>query len=451
MRYTTTLGLRKPKRMQLRRGRRSARISDNLLSSKAWLRKVGQTYNASRVARAGYNKLQSLRRSPASNVRIQRKKNIQSKKIRGFQITRQLMCNLGNYDVNGTTYASVSQGLDNHETSTSLEFIGAGCPLKGRMTQSQTWLKVQASPASGSYPGMVDLGFRTVTFIPQWPGSKVDRDDALVTLGTTTGYTHKGGFGVKPANDTDGLGQSENFQFNNIAVGEMKSLYESSITSTSVLTNATASNFGNVLNVMNSYITIELYNPHPNQPIDVHIFTYFQKSLLYKDDSGSCTATLNLNQWVHQLTTDTQYAGHNMASEFIINMIRKGKLPSKLFTVLKHRVCHLGSRPCAGSDHNVATPAYAQNGPKTNRKTIKMKFSGKKFFRKFCTNQSELFDASETLQENSNKLQKVMMIALPSQTSILNAVDDNSVNRSQIYPVWYKVHKTNIWTISGNN
>jgi hypothetical protein len=439
----TTLALRptKKRRVILRKGRKFRRTIPQFS-----LGRIGQMYTQHKIIkRAGQRMSNMIRRSPAQNIRIQKANNIRTKKIKGFEITRTLMCNMGQCKV-ATPYEG---GVVDPWATETLKFVGSGIPLISRLTIASNYKIDQANPAAtaGITGGQILTGFTSVVFIPQWPGAKANHDAASQILGATSPQYYST-FGVKAGNQLMTGNTGENFQFNNVAVQGLQRLYD--VSTGSGLTNSTGSNYGNVLNVMNSYITIELFNPSQHTAVDVHIFTFYQKSLNYQNWSGSCTSTINLNTWVADFAYNATNNKKNTLSEHLIDQIRKGKLPSKVFQVLKHRKVTLGARPtCSAS-----SPVYKQNGPATNTKKVKMRFAGKKFYRQFCSNQSEEFDANATIQEKFNSVQKVMMIALPSQTIMHRPVIDDSGSTNPIATianVWYKIHKTNLWTISGNN
>jgi len=437
----STLALRGPiskKRSILVRGRKYKR-SMPLLT----LRKLNQRFVQGKILARGAQKMRGMFRSPAKTLKLSKINNNNRKRLQGFQITRSVMINMGQNNTSASTYLD---GVVDPWNTTSLEFHGAGIPFITRIETARNWTLDQGNPSNSGSVNAFHEGTTCVVFTPQWPGSKADRDGCLTDLGKT-GTKIKPNFGVKPNHQKlPDASQKDNYQFNNVCVSGMHGLFENS-TDTTQLVNETFTFTGNVLNVMNSYCTIELFNPNPRAPVDVHIFTVFQKTKQYQDKTGSCSSQLNLNQFLYELGHAGPWEQHNAYSTTLIDQVRKGKLPSKLFKVLKHRVCHLGCRP----NSSVTSPNYQQNGPSTNRKVVKMKFAGKKFFRQYCTTQTDLFDASVTLEENYNSIQKVIMVALPTQTAALTSTEfATTLPSTTIYPVWYKINKTNIWTVQGN-
>ncbi len=439
----TTLALRRPiskSNVIIHKGRKMRRVIPTLT-----LRNIHQRYNRARIIARGAQKLRGrvMMRSPAKNLQLSKKNNNTRKRIQGFQITRSSMINWGQCKQNSSKHI---EGVIDPWATNTLKFHGAGMPLVTRIETGRDWTIDQGGPHLTGAINFIHQGSTAVVFCPQWPGAKADRNDALQLMGGAPDQIRPN-FGVKPNHSKlASASQKDNYQFNNIAVDNMFGLFDASSDLTP-LTNTTYSFTGNVLNVMNSYVTIDLFNPNPRAPVDVHIFTVFQKTKSYQDATGSCSNELPLNELLYRLGTGTGANNHNAFSNVIVDLIRKGKLPSKLFKVLKHRVCHLGCRPQSAS----TSPNYKQNGPETNRKVIKMKFAGKKFYRQYCTTQSDLFNAAVTLEENYSSIQKVIMIALPSQTQCLTSTDEAGVAPSPtIFPVWYKINKTNIWTVQGN-
>lgn len=267
--------------------------------------------------------------------------------------------------------------------------------------------------------------YETFTFCPQWPGSTLC-SFARTTQGTGT----RARFGLLPSN---GVNINNNFKWNSRAVQTVFPFN----TNTEMTFDKNDLLYDRI-NCYKTYVTIDLFNYTATRPIEVFIFRIRFKDTKYYDASETSCSDINgiVDTVLNEMTTDsdgTKTAQNRFALE---RMIRAKKLP-KGFKVKSCRKVLLGASLTGEQPY----PSQGGQIPAKSYKKIKMRFGSRLWMRSGCTNATQMI-GDHVLEEAYNKVDHIMMLALPHQGACL---EESQSNLTETLSLGFKISKTNIW------
>lgn len=296
-----------------------------------------------------------------------------------------------------------------------------------------------------------------VAFLPQHPGSEACFN--IATVGSASpAPTANQRFGVIPNyNGLVGSGGSENYadnyQYNQIC---MKDTF--AYNTNQVVAQGTTWDSGNTLKVFRSWIRIDLENPNYQCGMKVHILVVRLRTVKFSNFSG-CDGQMDLNRCLSDTATYALSGGSGSAQNVLEYLAYqdecRGKLPSKIFRVLKHKVVTLG--PQVTNMGEVANPATSHWPAVANRpmspkscKTVTMSFGPKTIRRSHCSNMGDnLFTFSEMQEQWANQSIVLMYTEPADALSILPNANASTFAKTKLN-VNYRIHKTNKWKVLNN-
>lgn len=345
-------------------------------------------------------------------------------------------------------------------TDAGFNNAGYGYPLAwfGTVTEPLMENNGTAVPTQ-TFQGPLDWNHNgTVAFLPQYPGSEAcflltavgalsDKDQRFGVLPNYNGYTGNSGASVNYA---------DNFQYNQICMSNTYPFNKDTI-----ITQGTTWESGNTLKVFRSWVRIELENPNYQTGMKVHILVVKLRSIKMSNLNG-CDDNLNLNECFSQDASKSLTGGRTSQEspelQYMSYLERcRGKLPSKIFRVIKHKVCVLGPKQISQYAASSASPAYPQlnyttlspkNGPST--KTVTMAFGPKTIRRTHCSNMSDNLFTFQEMRESWQNQSIVMMYTEPTDTMTILSNVNNETTAQTYLPVNYRIHKTHKWKVTNN-
>lgn len=377
-----------------------------------------------RVGAIRKRQLPNFDTTPRMKLRKAEVANNSRKKIVGFNIVRQKLMNQGFQDTNAS--------FDN-------------CKGIGPILQSQYYNilfsnSTTIDPTTTIVPGNIS-NWRPMILCPQWPGSELSAFDSVL-CGASSNVIPR--FGVI-VNNTQAASQTQqpgnNYQFN---LNVIKNMY-SYLTDNTELSSNQIDYTGNSIRVYNSFLTFRFTNPATTRK-DVHIFKFRFKDYKFENGNGTCEEIDNMKvekilnnlSAMQQQSPTADKSDENAATTSLLNLIRKGKLPDKLFKVYKHKKVTLGGNPGYNE--------YSEFYKITHCKTVKMRFGSTVFKRSTCSNHYEVF-TNEMLTNRRQNLMHVMVICLPHYDNLAAATTSTS---EQTEGICYEVTKTNVFKVTEN-
>lgn len=411
--YPTTLALRKrpaQTQLELRKAKRTA----------PWMKKLnaiiaaGAGTFAARRAIAKKNNVFSYprgvinlqRRALAVKKKVQNNENLRRMKIEGFKVSR--------------FYIQTINCAGGNETFDKAGYMRA-------LTTTYINDASAINPVTTAYndPPFMIQSFESFTFCPQWPGSTVASFGRAVQ-----GSGVQAKFGLLPSN---GAYNNNNFKWNSRAVSVVYPFN----------TNANMAIDLNDLaydriSVYKTYVTIDLFNYSGNRAVEVFIFRIrFKDEKYYDNTDATCKDIDGSLESVLNLMTQGQDGNRTIQNRYALErMIRAKKLP-KAFKVKSCRRVTLS----AALTGEFATPLQGGQIPAKSYKKIKMRFGSRLWMRTGCSNATQLIQ-DQLLKENYNKVDHILMIALPHQGSLLEPAQSSL---TETIRVGFRITKTNVW------
>lgn len=360
--------------------------------------------------------------TPAAKILKLRREGESQKKIVGFNIIRQKLMNHGFDDTNASFDACK----------------GVGPVLKSEFYNTLFSNSTVLAPTTTAVPGTVH-NWRPLIICPQWVGSELTGFGSVLC---GAGENVLPRFGVINNNTnamTDTLQPSNNYQFNlNVISGMYPFLTDNTELSANQIDYT-----GNTIRVYNSFLTFRFTN-QKTQRRTVYLFKFKFRDQKFENGAGTCEAIddMKVEKILNNLAAvEGENPGgmvnKNMNTIALMNLIRKGKLPSKLFKVYACKKVTLGA--------NAYNDAYLRdNIPHT--KLVKMKFGQTAFRRSTCSNHYDKF-TSEPLKARRQQMMHVMAICLPYYDCLEGGVSTTSERTAGVS---YEVTKTNIFKVTEN-
>lgn len=388
------------------------------------------------AARA-YKKNRVFNTTLGQKLRRQKRQNNRLIRAGGCSILRMCMQNLNPY------VATTDTGFNN---------AGSGFPLfwtgKSRPPTFDTAGTKVPTPAF-----ITNLEWRhsgTVSFLPQCPSSKACFN--LQGVGTSEQR-----FGVIPNyNNYTGNDCADNYSYNQFPMDTTYGFGHNAM-----LVPGTIQESGNTLKVFKSWVRIELENPNYETGMKVHIVTVKLRSVKYHN-GVTCDSILSLNTCFEDLA-GSETINPNLGYFAYLNECR-GKLPSKIFRVIKHRVVTLGAKnanihkatinaelPAAQVDHMDYTNNNTVASPRSCR-NITMSFGQKTIRRTHCTNMSDKLFNFQQMEEDWNNQSIVMMYTEPidAMAVLPNLNYKTPSDGVTKFGVNYRIFKTHKWKVVNN-
>lgn len=352
------------------------------------------------------------RRLITAKNKLQNNQNLRKMKIEGFKISR--------------FYLQTINTAAGNATFDTAGFVPA---LQTIFTEDSTL--TGTSTAAYNTPPYVITSFETFTFCPQWPGSTLCSFKRAIQGGQNTIAK----FGLLSSNSNI---VNNNFKWNSRAVEEVY-VYN---TSNKISANQNDAVYDHI-NVYKTYVTIDLMNQTSNRSIEVFIFRMRFKDNKYFDVSDSTCKDIDglVDKVLNEMCqTDTQVANVNnrVALE---RMLRAKKLPKGMKVKSCRRVT-LGAALTGG----FSQPLQGGQIPMKSYKKIKMRFGNRSWIRTGCTNTNQLL-ADQNLFQNFNKVDHIMIIALPHQ-GLMQEIQQSSL--TETINLGFRISKTNIWKEQSN-
>lgn len=288
-----------------------------------------------------------------------------------------------------------------------------------------------------------------VCFIPQLPTSKA----CFFTQGIGATFSNNQRFGLLPNYSEYSQSiqdQGDNFNFNGVAFNQTYGFNANTELATTIVERT------NRLRVFRSWIRIELENPNVLTPMKVHILTC---KLTCKNftKGGVTTNEINLNTFMKRNNQDSLVGVDAPASTLIMRLyedMRRGKLPAKMFKVLKHKTVYLAQKNlCVLDATQLSTIRHNNIKQSGSVKTVRMTFGPKTIYRSHCSAASDVEYSSALIDEQWDKHIFCMMYCEPADfnnhVGTVNTPDVDPVT-PQFFPVNYKIFKTNKWKGTNN-
>ena len=413
------------------------RMTKIMAAGKAIYRVSKKKYSAIARRHANLPSVVPLGRIIRRKPRMMLRKNTYAKKLTNLQ------AKITGFNVSRFTLKSYNFKMNVADAGR----FGLGLPMSFRV-QLEDRETINIDPPN-NYPGVHRL-MNNIMFCPQWPGSKmasISQDfigDAAGAPAPIVRGEQK--FGLQYANADDA---ANNLKWNDKAVADVHSFLDT-IVSTPVdqplETNHTR------IKVLNTYVQMTFSNPGSFHRIDVHVFDVIFRSDEY-NDGDNCTKFLDANAVIEELIfTHATNITNNANSTLLVNEIRKGKLPSKIFKVLRHRKVALGrNQGLVTQLPNVADQTLLIAAPHSRQpssKTITQKYGLKTWYRSPCTKADQYF-SDEPLTEHITKVVHTICIPLIALDDVHVAFDAEDKTFNGL--VNYVINKTNVWKHMMNN
>jgi len=351
--------------------------------------------------------------------KIPRTMNALSKKLNGFSISRFLMRSFNISDAN--ILHNVTAGL-----CTNLVF--SGIPQYVDLNTDVTNID--------ALPGNIDL-LAVQIFSPQWPGSHLTAFPNGVT-GSATPQVGLQSFGLLPnCNALDGTTFNENFPFNDVCVRDTK------VYGSTHLVSPTNPKPYNKLIVHNSYIKCSYTNTNTDYGCEVHVFHVIMEEAIGNPLGTGCIPITDVQAIMQQMYAASDIGIVHIQGEAIVRMIRKGKLPKKVFRVLKHTkltlgpmtVLTVGPQPQRNTQQLTTRPCNA---------VYRAKFGAKTWYRTACSDAMEQY-TPQPLTSDLKKTVQIMAIVLPMESAYFSTSLQTSDQYTNSFIVTQEIEKTNVW------
>jgi len=187
--------------------------------------------------------------------------------------------------------------------------------------------------------------FRILMFVPTWPGSKLTSfTDPTNTFGqgSDAGVAFTMCWGLEFPNQTQ---LNSNLPYNSAGIANVKPFNNfdgTPITSTQLINH-------DRIKVFSTRIDYLFRNLNPFHKFDVHIFDIIMRTDEYYDFDNVCKKITNPQLFLEEImmngttpATATENVIRNRYSSQVVAMIRKGRLPQKIFKKLSHKMIRLG-------------------------------------------------------------------------------------------------------------
>jgi len=367
---------------------------------------------AGRMVRAGKYRIYKKPFSVPKKLPITAKINL-IKNVRGFMISRSLLVG-----------RAVAYGVDPGWGNTIFSYAGTGIPFRVKYAVTD----INNIPAgTNTDPRTLDkfgaiTYLNNILFAPQWPGSR---------LGPLGDQNVNGGrgqrFGLMANNNNKTY--SDLIPYNQAVVPSID--YN---TVNDLITIAASDNY-NKLIVTNTYIKMTFQNMSQFYEMEVHIFHVYLRQTKYTDSSGNCVDITNSSLLIQNMTTNTDVYKNVDQQQVFFDQVRKGKLPPKMFKVLKHKKLHLGLVNIAvlTTDTNRNPNLKNSNG----QAIYSTKFGRKTWYRTGCSQDNESMTEEVLITRPESHIQ-ILAFAIPA----LNGQLANGDGIIESY-VTYKIEKTN--------
>jgi len=360
--------------------------------------------------------------------KIPRSMNLLSKKLNGFQISRFLARSYHVED-NNTVFNDGKSGY-----ITAMYFQGI----------PDFYVPLTTEITNGEGPGMVQ-NWRWNIFVPQWPGSKLTAY-TNTPVGTSTGeLAGDQQFGLMPNNNTDTTFNS-NLAYNAMCVQNTKNL------NTKVLVVPVNPQLHNKIMVHNTYIKMDFQNCSNVFSAEVHVFhVLFREDVIGNINGVGCQQIYLIQDLIKNFYENADQEVRACQAEVFVDQIRKGKLPKKMFKVLKHKVLKMGPI-LIGNEYGVTSPSQGDPNPFSKHRsaaTYKTKFGLKIWNRTACTDQLEPF-SDQPLEQDKFKTVHIISIPLSVLGEYNTKTRQLSTDAKNIIAVTQRIEKINIWETRSN-
>jgi len=370
-----------------------------------------------------------------SQRRSSNRVNKLERKITGFKISR---------------FRLFSQG-GNTGSNRTMSIMGAGPVLENRTLLFANG--VPGATTNYSYPGTISK-LRTLLFVPTWPGTKLSSftDDQRATFDTPA-VTLTLGWGLEFPNQ---IQNNANLPYNSAGVANVSVLGSRSATP---MTSTQLINHDHI-KVFSTKIHYELRNLSPLHKYDIHIFDVIFRVDDFYDFDGTCknfgTASNIIEELIMRNTQENnEQSAYDrlMFGKPIVDGIRRGKLPSKIFKVLSHKKITLGrAKPVAqtinmatGSEYPVGITNPTTAACKRWTKTYKQKI----WYKGPCDVESA-FTKDDLLTDNKKKTVHTLMIPLLNESDMTGAAGTTASTVYAEASIAYTLKKVCTWKIKSN-
>jgi len=360
--------------------------------------------------------------------------NSLERKITGYKISRYRLVNDGGSDNSINNMIGSGPTLD-----TTTACFSNGAP---------------ASSENNRLPGQVSK-LRTLMFIPTWPGSK------LTSFTDPTGTFKQGDFVNHPFTMCWGLEHpnqtqlNANLPYNSAGVANVKGFnhYTNNPITSSQLINHDR------IKVFSTRIDYLFRNLNPYHKFDIHIFDVIMRTDEYYDWDNSCKKITNPQLFLEEIMMSAnvgddfgQNVQRNRYSMQIVEMIRKGRLPQKVFKKLSHKIIKLGRAkptlvqavtPPTGT--TILTHSAQDNIQKADRRWSK-RYGTKTWYKGVCDTETT-FMSDDILTDNPLKTVHTLICVLMSDADMTNPSGQSVVDVTSTAAVAYEIKKTLTWKI----
>lgn len=281
-----------------------------------------------------------------------------------------------------------------------------------------------------------------VAFCPQLPTSKACFKTA--GIGAANAYNQR--FGLLPQYPAyaNTPGQADNFNFSGVCFNQTYGFGENTELPTTV------NDRGNRLRVFKSWVRIELENPNVSTAMKVHIVVCKLRAEHY-NDGLDCNNEIQLNDLMKNDVRSLVGADDdsNTLPMRCYEDMRRGKLPNKIFKVIRKRQVYLGKKNTLVLSAS-AGPLYHTNIPEEkSAKTVTMAFGPKTLYRSYCSTAEDNNFSTGLMDEQWDKHMFCLMYCEPANFQTVLGTDLSTSQKSQFF-VNYKIFKTNKWKVTNN-
>jgi len=356
------------------------------------------------------------------------------RKITGYKISRFRLVTADGSSANPTS-RMIGSGYD---LITETLLYSTGAPL---------------ATTNGGYPGQVNK-FKILMFVPTWPGSKLTSFvDPTKTFGqgSYAGTTFTPSWGLEFPNASQTFA---NLPYNSQAVANVKGFNqysEATIGSTQLVNH-------DRIKVFSTRIDYMFRNLNPYHKYDVHIFDVIMRTDEYFDFDGACKTMTNPTTFLEDLmttnpvtNTDAENIIRNRYSMQIVDMIRKGRLPPKIFKVLSHKKITLGRAKPAGIGFTNVSGTTIVSGNTTDKitsadKKWSKRYGLKTYYKGPCDAETS-FANDDLITDHKLKTVHTLICTLMNNGDMVTSHASQSATTTSLSAVAYEIKKTLTWKI----
>jgi len=330
-------------------------------------------------------------------------------------------------------------------------FIGAGPQLESFINLFANGVATETTV--NALPGTV-YKLRILMFCPTWPGSKlssfIDPTQSF-SQGGSAGVVFTQCWGLEFPNQTQ---ITANLPYNSAGVANVKPFnnYDATpITSTQIVNH-------DRIKVFSTRIDYLFRNLNPFHKVDVHIFDVIMRTDEYYDFDNVCKKITNPQLFLEEImmtgnasADNAQNIIRNRYSQLVTSMIRKGRLPPKIFKKLSHKMIRLGRakpslvRAVTESGITLATHSAQDHIQKADRRWSK-RYGLKTWYKGVCDTETT-FMSDDILTDNPLKTVHTLIVTLITDSDMTNAGGSTSPNVESQTFVAYEIKKTQTWKI----